>query len=194
MLPKRHSAVHFSIPALGALLLMTVLLFPLAVSADNPTPDDGNCINCHEDLYFLHDTGNWFCIRESPMRCVDCHGGDSTSLDKEAAHTNRKTYPILNEDASKCQECHPEKVDERVAKFDRMAGISNVLVAMPYQPPGAPVADESAMAVEGEPANHLSWIGAMEIISPTLLVSLVLLVYLLHRRHQHQTSKKKKES
>ena len=32
--------------------------------------DNGTCINCHEDLYFLHDTGNWFCIRESPMPCV----------------------------------------------------------------------------------------------------------------------------
>jgi hypothetical protein len=95
--------------------------------------DHGTCIKCHEDLYFLHDTGNWFCIRESPMRCVDCHGGDPFAINKEEAHTNRKAHPIINGDISKCQECHPAECNERLVKFETVAGISDVRVALPYQ-------------------------------------------------------------
>jgi hypothetical protein len=162
------------------------------VQAQEPTPvvDHGTCIKCHEDLYFLHDTGNWFCLRESPMRCVDCHDGDPTSLNKEEAHANRQAHPVLNEDISKCQECHPEKCDEHVAKFDQVAGISKVLVAVPIQPPIAPVTDGSSIESEAEPAKYSNWIAAMEIISPAILVSLVLAVYLVHRKHQNKTKNK----
>lgn len=187
---KKMTYLMVALSSIAALIVfgMGVTL----VHAQEPTPvvDHGTCIKCHEDLYFLHDTGNWFCIRESPMRCVDCHGGNPTSLNKEESHTNRKAHPILNEDVSKCQECHPEKCDERVAKFDQVAGISKVLVAVPYQPTIVPVTDDSSMASEDEPVNYSNWIAAMEILSPAVLVSLVLAVYLVHRRRQNQTNKK----
>lgn len=162
------------------------------VQAQQPTPsaDHGTCIKCHEDLYFLHDTGNWFCIRESPMRCVDCHGGNPASLHKEEAHADRKAHPIINEDVSKCQECHPERCNERVATFDQAAGISKVLVAVPLQPTAGPVDDETLAAPEDQPASQSNWIAAMEIISPAVLIILVLAVYLIHRKRQHQINKK----
>ena len=34
-------------------------------------------MSCHEDLYFLHDTGKLFCLNEkTAMNCVGCHGGN----------------------------------------------------------------------------------------------------------------------
>jgi hypothetical protein len=71
-----------------------------------------------------------------------------------------------------------------------VAGISKVLVAVPYQPTIVPVTDDSSMASEDEPVNYSNWIAAMEILSPAVLVSLVLAVYLVHRRRQNQTNKK----
>lgn len=191
-----NKMIFLMIAMVGVATLMVFGIGVFQVQAQEPTPviDHGTCIKCHEDLYFLHDTGNWFCIRESPMCCGDCHGSDPTSLDKEQAHANRNAHPIMNEDVSKCQECHPEKCDERVAKFDQVAGISKVLVAVPYQPKPVPVIEGSSTVPEDESTNYPNWIAAMEIISPAVLVSLVLAVYLIHRRHQHQTNKNNKES
>jgi hypothetical protein len=162
--------------------------------AATPTADHGTCIKCHENLYFLHDTGNWFCIRESPMRCEDCHGGDPSSLKQEEAHANRKAHPLVNEDVSKCQECHPAECDERVAKFAQVGGISQVVVAVPVEPTMSSRGNGPLVAPEDQSGSLANWIAAMEIISPAVLVSLVLTIYLIHRRRQHQTNKNKKES
>jgi hypothetical protein len=148
--------------------------------------DQETCVVCHENLYFLHDTGNWFCIRESPMQCVDCHGGDPSSLRQQEAHASRKAHPVINEDASKCQECHPAECDERVAKFNQLAGINNVLIALPYQPRSIVKSVQAQQAQLSEPTEDPGWISAMEMITPILISALVLVIYLFHRRHQDQ--------
>lgn len=135
MLPE-HLRFRFTLLAAVILVTLTALSMPSTVRADDPipTPNNGNCIVCHENLYFLHDTGNWFCLNESPMTCVDCHGGNPSTLDQDLAHTSRAAHPVINDDVSKCQQCHPDECYDRVALFDRSAGISDVLVAVPYTP------------------------------------------------------------
>jgi hypothetical protein len=176
-------------------LIIAGLLFlpsvePSRVHAQDLTPvvDHGTCIKCHEDLYFLYDTGNWFCIRESPMRCVDCHGGNPSSLKQGEAHTTREIHPVINEDVSKCQECHPEQCSERVARFDQVAGISNVLVAVPYQPATQEVVREPE-PVQEDPASPSGWTSAMEVITPFFWIGLVVVVYLIHRRKTNKSNK-----
>ena len=184
MLKRKASFVQTASFLTGILLLLLVTFStPTTVRADGPTPNNGTCVTCHEDLYFLHDTGNWFCLKESPMACVDCHGGDPNTLDKDLAHTKRAPHPIINEDVTKCQQCHPEQCTERVALFDKAAGISNVLVAAPYTPSyasqvlekGFPPADQKA-----EGTNR--WLGAMELLSALLVSGTALGIYIYYRR------------
>lgn len=120
----------------GVLIVLASLAMPAVAYADGPipTPNNGTCITCHDDLYYLHDTGNRFCLNESPMACVDSHGGNPNTLNKVLAHTQRATHPIINDDVTMCQQCHPEKCFDRVEFFDQAASISNVLVAAPYPP------------------------------------------------------------
>jgi hypothetical protein len=190
VIPERRYAMtkgKFSyiwmIPILGILFL--ALSRPIVVHAVEPapTPDQGNCISCHEALYFLHDTGNWYCLKESPMSCVDCHGGDPSATAKEQAHLDRAAHPVLNEDRSKCQECHPEECAERVKLFDQTAGISQVLVAAPYTPTYS-IEEDAAVSVgvsrQGQqPGSVLIF---WEIIPLVLLAGLALTIYLI-RRH-----------
>ena len=63
-----------------------------------------------DNLYYLHDTGKYFCLNELPMACVDCHGGDPQATIMEEGHTLRTAHPVINEDISKCQQCHPNNV------------------------------------------------------------------------------------
>jgi hypothetical protein len=135
---KFHSRAWFAVAA----LLGMVLLLPVPQPAASQTPinpEEPACIQCHEDLYYLHDTGKWFCISKSPMQCTGCHGGDPTAITKEAAHQHRTAHPVINGDTTTCRQCHVEDCAERVSKFDAIAGISLVvLVSTPVGP--APVA------------------------------------------------------
>jgi len=176
MLERKFSFIQIASFLTGVLILLIALSTPGTAYADGPTTDNGKCISCHEDLYYLHDTGNWFCLEESPMACVDCHSGNPNTLVKEMAHTERAQHPIVNDDVSKCQECHPAQCDERVEIFEQSAGISNVLVAAPYVPiPSANIMEDAPVAKSQE---H------REIIVISLLSGIALFTYVMIRmRH-----------
>jgi hypothetical protein len=179
---KRKFSLTWMIPALGIFFLFLRLPQPEAVSANEPapTPEQGSCMNCHEDLYFLHDTGNWYCLREAPMSCVDCHGGDPFATSQEQAHLDRAAHPVINDDISKCQECHPQECAERMQKFDQVAGISDVLVAMPYTPrtdvrPASIIPDESSHKSE-------VYLSRWKLLQVLFLTGAVLAVFFLYKK------------
>lgn len=122
--------------ATASITILTILfLGAMPAQADiQPQTESPACLKCHEDLYYLHDTGKWYCINEASDRCVLCHGGDPTTLVKEEAHYNRAAHPVINEDISKCQQCHPTDCNEHVVMFEQVAGINPVRVAVAYTP------------------------------------------------------------
>jgi len=130
---------------------------------------------------FCMTQANGFCLRDAPMTCVDCHGGDPTATTKEKAHAKRAAHPIVNENITKCQECHPEKGVERVQIFREVAGLSPVIVAAAYVPV---LVTESSMAPgldQKQPATILLW---QEGLALGILVALVLLaVFITKSRH-----------
>jgi len=180
---QKTSSILFALFALVGLVMVSVLS-NTPVQAQSISTDKSNCANCHENLYFLHDTGNWFCLRESPMSCVDCHGGDPEAVTRETAHTDRAGHPVINADVSKCQECHPEECDERVELFDQTAGISQIRVAAPYIPVYS-TGDDDRVGIDGQEQEPSSLLIFWEIISPVLLTSLALAIYFVARRRHN---------
>lgn len=175
-----------TVSIIGIIFMMMAISAPVIVHADDPINnfDNGYCVSCHENLYYLHDTGKWFCLNESPMTCTDCHGGNPETLDKDLAHTQRAAHPIINDDVTKCQQCHPEECYDRVELFDQTAGIGEVLVANPYTPSfyteytGFPLVEKK----QKESGNVLIF---WEIISLTMVVGSTLIIYLVLRRRRH---------
>jgi hypothetical protein len=169
-------------------LITVIMLFNTPVQAQSISTDPGNCVNCHENLYFLHDTGNWFCLRESPMGCVDCHGGDPAAVTRETAHLERAAHPVINDDVSTCQECHAEECAEHVALFDQTAGLSQILVSAPYTPAYSPADHASTHKnAQEEPGSLLM---VQEVIPLFLLVGLALTVYLIYSARHHKANEK----
>ncbi len=149
--------------------------------ADPTTVSNDNCIKCHEDLYFLHDTGKWYCVSEAPMSCTGCHGGNGSAIDKEQAHTNRAAHPIINGDVSRCQQCHPEQCDERVEIFRKEAGIPYILVAAPILP-GVQAGEAPILSAQGDiDPQSGSWVNLLEILPFVLVAGAGLTIYAVYR-------------
>lgn len=136
MFIKKQFPVLLVCIAVFIVLAASLLAYPAPTQArSSPQVDDGSkCVTCHEDLYQLHDTGKAYCLKDSPMACVDCHGGNPNALTKEEAHYNRAAHPVINDDDKKCYECHPAQAEERVLEFGQVAGIKEIKVAIPCEP------------------------------------------------------------
>ena len=190
MLIKGTFTFRFTIVVLGLPLFLISLISATPAYARSPegglSPDagvdNGTCIGCHEDLYFNHDKGQWFCIRESPMSCVYCHGGDPTATTKVEAHYDRSAHPIVNNDISVCRECHVEGCMDCVMEFDRVAGIKQVKLAAPVSGPRASEQIPCLPAVEKQ--TPINWLLIFDVLAAILVICLAILFYAVRKARQ----------
>ncbi|HRJ57907.1 MAG TPA: hypothetical protein PLV64_16565 [Anaerolineales bacterium] len=133
MLPKdKHP---FLITAMLSLfVLIGVLALPAQASAA-PQMDDSSpnsCLSCHENLYYLHDTGCWYCVTAHKDRCADCHEGNPSAYKEEEAHAGMILHPQEN-NGEKCLECHTaEEAQLKLNEFESVNGFNTVIHADVY--------------------------------------------------------------
>lgn len=94
-----------------------------ALAQEEVPPEDSACITCHEDQYYLYDSGKWYCLNETKVPCTECHQGRPDTMIKESAHAGLIANPLGN-DAVVCQNCHPDDYLARTQIYASMAGIS----------------------------------------------------------------------
>lgn len=109
---------------IGLILIMLLGAKPLpAAQAQAATPEkDENCLGCHENLYYLHDTGKWYCLCSLRARCTYCHRGNPDTVIEDEAHLGLVSNPASG-DTADCQNCHPDDFEIRLEKFASLAGI-----------------------------------------------------------------------
>ena len=157
------------------LIISSLMTAPVQAQSPNQDVDNGTCITCHEDLYFNHDTGHWFCVSKSPMACVSCHGGDPTVTTKEDAHYDRSAHPVVDEDISVCQRCHTEDCFDCVSEFGQVAGIKDVKLAAPDMDPC--VSDQPLDLPITETREPVNWILLIAVLTVIVVISLSLALY-----------------
>jgi hypothetical protein len=119
-----------------SLLVVLTAIFSLPVQASAQTAGTSNntCLTCHEDLYYLHDSGKLCCITVHANHCAGCHEGNPTSMKKEESHLGLLAHPQENNGA-KCLECHEqEEVPTRMVKFEANGGFDKVIKTEAYLP------------------------------------------------------------
>jgi len=126
----------FALTATLLVVLFGMLSLPAQVSADqaaNSTPN--SCFTCHEDLYYLHDTGKLYCLTDHTDRCVNCHEGNAAVMNKAQSHQGLIAHPQEN-NGEKCQECHTQQdAQTRLATFESEGGFGTVIKTEAYTPP-----------------------------------------------------------
>ena len=128
-------------------------------SAKSIDSTSNSCLTCHDDLYYLHDTGKSYCITEHKDRCVNCHEGNANVMDKDQAHFGLVPHPQENEGA-KCQECHVEDTQTRLATFASLSGgYKSVIEPIVYTPKAEEEADGfPAAPAENQFINNWIWL------------------------------------
>lgn len=123
------------------LAILTVLAFAALSAPEQASaapminePADNSCLSCHENLYYLHDAGCWYCMADVHKdRCTDCHEGNAASFKLEESHIGMLRHPQEN-DGAKCKECHAADVDARLDAFDAKGGFEQVIQPVAYTP------------------------------------------------------------
>ena len=115
----------------GMIFVIPLFVFNTPVQAEATLPPSGEgCKSCHENLYYLHDTGNWLCQCSQQMTCTCCHNGNPDVYSEDEAHAGLNLYPTRN-DAAACQNCHQDDYATRIESFAIKAGISPVHLPIP---------------------------------------------------------------
>lgn len=118
--------------ALAILFLASMSASPVSAQG-TPPPEECQCKQCHEQQYYLYDTGKWYCLCKSPMTCVHCHGGNGKETNADLAHKDMLANPFVN-DAVVCNNCHKDESQARVDEFVARAGGDVMPVSTESQP------------------------------------------------------------
>jgi hypothetical protein len=84
-----------------------------------------SCKDCHEtqgQLSVNADGTGWHQSHAFGDFCYICHGGNSQSTDKVAAHTGM--VPPLQDVKASCQQCHPKDLDARARVYADKLGLT----------------------------------------------------------------------
>jgi hypothetical protein len=121
-----------SITLLAGMFLGVIGISP-ALAQEGDLPRDSTCIDCHLYQYQIFDSGKWYCLCQTPVRCTECHGGRTDTANQELAHEGLVPNPLVDQ-AARCQSCHPNDYQARVEKFASIAGIHSMPKPCPTCP------------------------------------------------------------
>jgi hypothetical protein len=134
-----------------------------------------SCKDCHEvqaQLSVNADGTGWHQSHAFGDFCYICHGGNTQSTDKAAAHTGM--VPPLEDVKASCQQCHPKDLEARAKVYFDKLGLA----------PGGAAAEKPAEAVPQaacpspeptipEPANNIPADKTLVVAKPARMVDYV---------------------
>jgi hypothetical protein len=157
MFIKTNRWIFVFLAALYILLLAIVWVPDNASAAPSVSTASNTCLTCHEDLYYNHDTGCWYCITAHKGRCAGCHEGNPTAVKAEEAHLGMILHPQEN-NGEKCLDCHTaDDAQMRLVDFKATVGFDTVLRPEAYTPSETTVLGFPEIA-EPSPLKNWPWL------------------------------------
>ncbi len=101
---------------MGTILVLAVsmtLLLPAPVRAQCGNPQPSSCTTCHAQADPVADKGEWHISHAGNDICINCHGGNGSTMDKNLAHQGMLAQP-LSDIYTDCHSCHPDYVERAV--------------------------------------------------------------------------------
>ena len=93
----------FFISTMALILMLGVGI--LSVRAQCGEPQPSSCVTCHAQEDPVNEKGEWHIIHASKDVCINCHGGNAITMNKDLAHENLMANP-LSDIYTDCHSCH----------------------------------------------------------------------------------------
>ncbi len=129
-------------------LAVLTLFFPSSAVAQCGTPAKSTCLTCHAQQDPMADKGEWHVVHASKDICINCHGGNGTSMDATAAHQGMTAHP-LSDAYTDCHSCPP---DDYTVRAQRFASTLGETVGSCVTPTPAPVEAVGPQQIVYQPA------------------------------------------
>jgi hypothetical protein len=111
-----------------------ILVGAIPVRADCGVPQPSSCTTCHLQEDPVSDKGEWHIIHASKDICINCHGGNGSTMNQDLAHATMTANP-LSDIYTDCHSCHPEDYIGRAELFAPTLGITPGSCATPTPVP-----------------------------------------------------------
>ena len=174
----------FFVSALAVvILLLWVGAAPVRAQCGELHPS--SCTTCHAQEDPVSEKGEWHIIHASKDICINCHGGNGTTMNKDLAHESLTANP-LNDIYTDCHSCHPD-YDVRAKIFASILGVTPGSCATPTP---VPVSNPSGEPPSGDiniPANLVSTTSSLQpfLVIGSMLSLLTLFLFALVWMERH---------
>lgn len=162
---------------LGCLLVMAASLWlataqPVSAQCGSQA---SSCKDCHEtqgQLSVNTDGTGWHQSHAFGDFCYICHGGNTQSTDKDAAHAGM--VPPMNDVKASCQQCHPKDLEARAKVYADQLGVAlgGSEEAQPAANPATQPTCGPAITI-AEPPNNIPEEKAVVLVQPAETVDYV---------------------
>lgn len=161
----------------GSLLILATGLWlataqPVAAQCGSQA---SSCKDCHEvqaQLPVNADGTGWHQAHAFGDFCYICHGGNTQSTDKAAAHTGM--VPPLEDVKASCQQCHPKDLDARAKVYFDKLGVAPGGATEEKPAQAAPqAACPSPAPIIPEPVNNLPADNTLVVAKPARTVDYI---------------------
>jgi hypothetical protein len=141
----KHKRIPIACALASLLFLVGMTLLagaqPVLAQCGGQSGVRSSCITCHEIQAPIASKGEWHIVHAGLDLCINCHGGNASTLMKADAHASMTANP-LEDIYTDCHGCHPDYV-VRASRYAAAIGVTPGSCATP-----TPVA---ISAYRGEP-------------------------------------------
>ncbi len=136
-------------------IILPLWVWTLPVRADCGGPASSSCTTCHAQEDPVSGKGEWHIIHASKDICINCHGGNGTTMNKDLAHENLTAKP-LDDIYTDCHSCHPRDYAGRAGLFAATLGLTPGSCATPTPLPVSLTSGELPSGGINIPTNLVS--------------------------------------
>ena len=118
------------------------------------SPEPSSCTTCHAREDPVSEKGAWHTTHAAKDICVNCHGGNGSTVDKDAAHNGMTAHP-LEDIYTDCHSCHPD-YNVRAGYFAPTLGVTPGSCATPTSAVGGNARSGTSPSGTGAPTGPVS--------------------------------------